>query len=364
MMELSEASLAACVGLVGGVMLGLAARLGRFCTLGAIEDHVYAGDRRRLRMWALALAAAIMGVFISARFGALPLDQTLYAQTQWNPWASVVGGLVFGYGMAISGNCGFGALARAGGGDIRSLIILIVMGVMAFVTLNGPLSDLRLMLFPVEAASPLPDALSLAHRAAALVSAPPLLIAALVAAALAFWALASADFRLSARHVFWSLVVGAAIVLGWLGTAYINQTGFDGEQVRSHTFTGPLGATLLYLMTSSGGGVGFAFGSVVGVALGAFLACAFKREFRWEACDDPHELRRQLFGAALMGMGGVVAVGCSIGQGLTAFSTLSPSAPVTVAAIYIGAVLGLRQLVEGVSPWRTVQDWSRRLIAK
>lgn len=364
MIEFSDASLAAFVGLGGGALLGLAARLGRFCTLGAIEDQVYAGDGRRLRMWALALATAIMGVFIVANFGALPLQQTIYAQTHWNPWASVAGGLVFGYGMAICGNCGFGALARAGGGDIRALIILIVMGVMAFVALNGPLAGLRLALFPVETAAAEPDSLSLAHRGGALLSIPPLVVAGVVAAVLAIWALASADFRLSARHVFWSLIVGAAIILGWIGTAYIHQTGFDGEQVRSHTFTAPLGATLLYLMTSSGGGIGFAFGSVVGVALGAFLACVVKREFRWEACDDPHELRRQLFGAALMGVGGVVAMGCSIGQGLTAFSTLAPSAPVTVAAIYVGAVLGLRQLVEGVSPWRTVQDWSRRLIAK
>jgi uncharacterized membrane protein YedE/YeeE len=77
------------------------------------------------------------------------------------------------------------------------------------------------------------------------------------------------------------------------------------------------------------------------------LGSAWRGQFRWEACEDPRELRRQILGAALMGVGAVLAVGCTIGQGVSAFALLSFSAPVTFAAIFAGAALGLRQLIAG-----------------
>jgi uncharacterized membrane protein YedE/YeeE len=118
MPEFEEELLALAIGALGGIALGLAARMGRFCTLGAIEDALYGEDLRGVRMWALALAVAITGTFALAATGRLDLSRTLYASSVWNPAASIVGGLVFGYGMAIAGNCGFGALARLGGGDL------------------------------------------------------------------------------------------------------------------------------------------------------------------------------------------------------------------------------------------------------
>ena len=118
----------------------------------------------------------------------------------------------------------------------------------------------------------------------------------------------------------------------------------------SHSFTAPVGDMLLYLMTSSGGGLGFGIGSVAGVILGAVLGSWSLGHFQWEACDDARELGRQIFGAALMGVGGVTALGCSVGQGLTAFATLAWSAPVTLAAIGVGAALGLRYLIRGFAP--------------
>ena len=136
------------------MLLGIAARRGRFCTLGAIEDALYADSWNRIRMWAIALAVAIAGTFTLAELGTVKLDDTLYARMGWNPVASIVGGLLFGYGMAIAGNCGYGALARLGGGDLRSLVIVIVIGVSAYMVLAGPLAPLRLEIFPpVEAAT-------------------------------------------------------------------------------------------------------------------------------------------------------------------------------------------------------------------
>ena len=118
----------------------------------------------------------------------------------------------------------------------------------------------------------------------------------------------------------------------------------------SHTFSAPIGETVLYVLTSSGNTISFGTGSVLGVILGAFAGSLFKGQFRWEACEDPRELRRQIFGAALMGIGAVVAVGCSVGQGLSAFSVLAYSAPITLLCMMIGAAIGLRQLILGFSP--------------
>lgn len=141
-------------GLFGGVLLGLAARLGRFCTLGAIEDLYYGENSVRFAMWGIALGVAVMGTFGLVGLGALDLPDTLYLSQGWNPVASIVGGLMFGYGMALAGNCGYGALARMGCGDLRSFLIVIVMGIAAYVALGGPLSSLRLALFPVAQAGP------------------------------------------------------------------------------------------------------------------------------------------------------------------------------------------------------------------
>ena len=128
---------------------------------------------------------------------------------------------------------------------------------------------------------------------------------------------------------------------------------FHGEThafVEGHTFTAPLGRTLIYLMTASAGGISFSVGSVTGVLAGAFIGSFIRKEFRWEACEDPRELGRQITGAAMMGVGGVVALGCSIGQGVTAFSTLAFSAPVALASISLGAAFGLRNLLAGFQP--------------
>ena len=148
---IGEYGASALVGVVGGILLGLAARLGRFCTLGAIEDRLYGGSDLRLRMWGIAIGVAIVGTFALIATGALPAADTLYLGLHWNPLGSVLGGLAFGYGMALAGNCGYGALARLGGGDLRSFVIVLVMGVAAYATVSGPLAPLRAALFPIDA---------------------------------------------------------------------------------------------------------------------------------------------------------------------------------------------------------------------
>ena len=343
----SEPTLVACVGLFGGILLGLAARIGRFCTLGAIEDVYYGASTLRLRMWGIAIGVAVIGTFGLSALNLLNLGETLALSRLWNPIASIVGGLLFGYGMALAGNCGYGALARLGGGDLRSFVIVLVMGLAAYITLGGPLSDWRILIFGGrEDTTSTQGFAGILSDWTALPAEPiGILIGILILAA----TLANRTLLQSPKYIFWGAIAGVAIVSGWAGTAWVANAGFDATPVVSHTFSAPIGETMLYVMTSSGNAIGFGTGSVFGVLIGAFIGSLFKGHFRWEACEDPRELRRQIFGAALMGMGAVISVGCSVGQGLSAFSTLAFSAPVTLAAIMAGAAIGLRQLIVGFS---------------
>ncbi len=344
----SEPVLVALIGLAGGILLGLAARVGRFCTLGAIEDLFYGESSLRLRMWGIAIGVSVIGTFGLSALGLLDLGGTLYLTREWNPLASALGGLVFGYGMALAGNCGYGALARVGGGDLRSFMIVVVMGLSAYVALGGPLSALRIWAFgDTVPARSMPG---FAHLVARVTGMSVEIAGIAIGMFILLATLAHRDLRRSLPHVIWGAAVGIAIVSGWAGTHWVATHGFAATQVISHTFSAPIGETMLYAMTSSGNTVSFGTGSVVGVVLGAVLGSLIKGHFRWEACDDPRELRRQILGAALMGTGAVVAVGCSVGQGLSAFSVLAYSAPLTLGCIVAGAALGLRQLIWGFSP--------------
>lgn len=346
--SIPESVLMALVGLFGGLLLGLAARIGRFCTLGAIEDLYYGENPLRLRMWGIAIGIAVFGTFALAAVGMLDLEQTLYLSRHWNPLESIVGGLIFGYGMALAGNCGYGALARVGGGDLRSLLIVLVMGLAAYVSLGGPLSSLRIWLF--GSTEPAQNVSTFAHLSADIAGLPLETAGMAIGSAILVLTLLNRSLWASSGHIVWGAVAGLAVVSGWAGTYWIAQNGFDATPVVSHTFSAPIGETMLYLMTSSGNTLSFGTGSVMGVLIGAVLGSLYKGHFRWEACDDPRELRRQILGAALMGIGAVVAVGCSIGQGLSAFSVLSYSAPLTLISIMGGAAIGLRQLILGFGP--------------
>ncbi len=346
--RIGEAELAALLGLGGGVALGAAARLGRFCTLGAIEDQLYGGSTLRARTWLVAIGTSIFLTFGAIAFGLLDAGATFYLGQGWSLAGAIIGGLVFGYGMALAGNCGFGALSRLGGGDLRSFVIVLVMGLSSYITLSGPLAELRLALFARDPAPLVPP--GLAHVLAAATGTPVTawgIGAGILMVIAAVWA---GGERLGISQIATGSVVGAAVASGWVGTQWLARTGFDELPVVSHTFSAPIGESMLFAMTSSGSHLSFGIGSVAGVLVGAFLASLWQGYFRWEACEDPRELRRQLLGAGLMGWGAVTAAGCSIGQGISAFSLLALSAPVTLAAIWVGAALGLRQLISGFAP--------------
>ncbi|MFG5383592.1 YeeE/YedE family protein [Yoonia sp. R2-816] len=340
-----DANVAAAIGLFGGVLLGLAARLGRFCTLGAIEDYLYGSNDKRLRMWVLAIGSSIVGSFGLMAIGLFDPGKSFYLSQQWSPVASIVGGGLFGYGMAMAGNCGFGALARLGGGDLRSFVIVLVMGISAYITLSGPLAWIRVVIFPPTQPASIPS--GIAHTIGEISSLPVAVTGIVIGCLLIGLALNTTSLRRDRSAVFWAVVVGVAVTSAWAGMQYVNANGFDDLQIVGHTFSAPIGETILYGMTASGQTLSFGIGSVAGVWIGALLGSMIKGHFRWEACEDPRELRRQIIGAGIMGVGAVIAIGCSIGQGLSAFSLLAFSAPVTFAAIFAGAAFGLRQLIVG-----------------
>jgi uncharacterized membrane protein YedE/YeeE len=340
-------ALAALVGLVGGIILGLSARLGDFCTLRAIETAAWGGDQTRLRLWGVVLATGILGTQVGVASGWIDLSGSMYQAIAWNPAASIFGGLLFGYGMAMAGNCGFGALVRFGVGDLRSLVVVVVMGIFGFIALSGPLAPLRLALFPQPAAT---GPSGIVHDIGFLTGLPGLVTAALIAAALLIWALTHAPLRASPRMLAWGMAAGLAVVWCFAGTTWLTEASLGAVPVEGPSFTAPVGRTLIFLMTSTAGGVTFSVGAVVGVLIGALGGSVIRGMFKWEACEDPRELGRQVGGAVLMGIGGVIAMGCSVGQGVTAFAALAWSGPVALAAISAGALLGLRQLIDGYEP--------------
>ena len=342
---ISDAGVLALVGLFGGLLLGMAARIGRFCTLGAIEDLLYQNSSVRFRMWILAIGVSTVFVFALSVIGQFDPTQSIYHQTSWSPLVSILGGLVFGYGMSLTGTCGFGALARVGGGDLRSFVIVLVMGIASYVALSGPLAGARVAL--IESTDLETDVISYPGLIHQVIGMPQAAVGIALGGVLVLVAVSSSEFFRNKSAMLWACVVSLAIVSGWYGTYWIANQGFASTAVMSHTFSAPLGETLLFIMTSSGGGLSFGVGSVFGVLAGAFFGSVIKGHFRWEACEDPRELKRQILGAVCMGFGAVFALGCTVGQGISAFSVLALSAPVTFAAIFVGAAIGLRQLITG-----------------
>ena len=340
-----EALFATLMGLLGGLVLGLAARLSQFCSLGTIEDAIYGQNFTRARMWGVAIGTSIIFVHIAIFLDWVILDESQYLQFPFNPLLTLIGGLLFGVGMAFAGTCGFGALARLGGGDLRSFVILLVMGITAYAIASGPFSGaiswiMRETAYQVQTES-------ISSYISFLSGLPVPTIGGCFGLAfltISFW---SKSFWKNKNQVFWAIAVGIAISGGWISTHLIAREGFLGLAPVSHSFTAPIGSAILFLMTASGTNPSFGVGSVFGVWAGALAGSSTRGHFRLEACEDPRELQRQIFGAMLMGIGAILAYGCSVGQGLSAMALLSFNAPIALISIVCGAKLELSYLITG-----------------
>lgn len=309
-----------------------------------------AGDLRRARAWALALAVAIAATQVLYSFGIIDLAGNPYAYQRIEFGGLIVGALLFGIGMSLVGTCGFGVLVRLGTGDLRALVSGALLGIAAFAATAGVLSAPRLWLaslFTVDAAT----LGSATFRGMVRNFIGPnwaFLPATIFPALLAFAALKDARFRRRPRLILASLLFGLAVTGGWYVTSALADP-FSTVRPESLTFVAPLGRVLLVIMSDAAAHAYFAIGSVAGVVVGSFVVALQRGDFRWEAYDDQREMRRHLLGAVLMGVGGVLARGCTIGQGMSAASTLAVTAPVAILGMIAGARLGLFYLIEGRS---------------
>lgn len=356
-MEETTATLAAfAAGLAGGAILGLAARLGNFCTMAAIENTLFAQDTMRWRMWVLAMAVAILCVHAADMLGFIDPRQAYIIAGNFSPLALVIGGLMFGFGMALVGTCGFGSIVRFGGGDLKSFVVLLVLGLSAFMAATGPTALLHTWVFdPLSLQSELVADPRLQSVLAKLTGVSADVFPPLIGGLLIAWVVSQKNFRSRPRRIAWGLIVGLVIAYGFVGSGYLAYDPFDPRPMVSYTFIFPVGNTLMYAMTSTASQLNFGIGSVLGVLLGAFAGALYKNQWRWETSDDVVETKRQIFGAFLMGTGGMFALGCTFGQGLSAMSLLALSAPLALAAIWVGAWVGLLYLMEGsiAAIWRS-----------
>lgn len=335
-------------GFLCGFLAGFAAQYGRLCTVGAIEDAVIAGDFRRASAWALAAAIAVAGVQALVLAGALDLSAIHHARGRLDLFALVAGGLLFGLGAALVGTCAFGLVVRLGTGDLRALVSAIVLGLAAYAATGGILSPLRLRLSEIGAV----DTSALGGKTVPAVVGTQLgagaavLGVVLLAGGLLVFALANQRLYRKPRLMAASCLMGCAVVAGWVVTGVLADP-FGDQRPESLSFVAPFGRLLMQVMGEALASAGFGVATLFGVGAGSFAVAAARDELRWEAFDDAREMRRHLLGALLMGVGGVLARGCTIGQGLTGMSTLSMAAPVAVLAMVVGARLGLIHLIEG-----------------
>ena len=334
------------LGLGLGLAFGFVARRGRFCTLGAIEDSVYANDTRRLRTWLLAIGVAIIGVHALEMFGDLDLSKSIYTGSRLELGGLIIGGLIFGFGMALNGTCGMGTLRQIGGGDLRAVITFLVMGVTAMMTMRGLTGVVRVAVtdplsvnLGSSATQRLPELAGLSGQAATIA-------AVVIGLAIAAFAFIHRGFRATPRFAVTGVLIGLIVVAGWWATGVVGYDSFDTRRIESFTFVGPLGETVLYAMLSTALQIDFPIGAVIGFIAGAYIAAITDGTFRWQIPANAAELKRRLVGAFMMGFGGITALGCTIGQGVTGVSTLSVGSVIAIGSIVLGGRLGLYWIVE------------------
>lgn len=351
-------------------LFGAIANKANFCTMGAVSDVVNMGHWGRMRMWLLAIAVAILGANALAQAGLVDLGKSVYQRPSLNWLSLVVGGLVFGTGMSLAGGCANKNLIRVGGGSVRSLVVLTFLAISGYMTLKGlfgqwraawldPVAiDLTRLGWKDQGLASLLTAAGVAADSARLVAAAGL--------GLLLLAFVFADRRFRANPTQWlaGLALGALVVGGWFVSGHLGfgenpetlETGYFGTNTRtieSLSFVAPLsyGLELLMLWTDKSLHLTFGIATALGVALGSATWSLATRSFRWEGFASLADLRNQLVGAVLMGFGGVTAMGCTVGQGLSGVSTLAIGSFIALASIVAGAVATLKYIT-----WRAEQE--------
>jgi len=353
-------------GFVLAFIFGAVANKTNFCTMGAVSDVVNMEHWGRMRMWLLAIAVAILGTNALYYFGLIDLSKSVYARPLL-PWLSLLmGGAIFGVGMTIAAGCTNKNLVRLGGGSLRSLVVLVFLAVSAYMTLKGLFGQFRAsVLDPVAVdlsqwgltSQGLPHILS---KLTGLAEKPAILASmGVVGLGLLVFVLKDKRFRGNLMQLLGSVVLGLLVVAAWYLTGHVGhgenpetlETVYFATNTRtleSMSFVAPTAYSLelLMLWTDKSMKVTFGIATAIGVVLGSFAYAMSTRQFRWEGFASMEDLRTQLFGAVLMGFGGVTAIGCTVGQGLSGVSTLA-----------LGSFIALGSIIAGAAATMKYQNW-------
>lgn len=343
------------------VLFGAIAQRTQFCTMGAVADIVNVGDWTRMRMWALAGGVAMLGFNAMVAAGWIDAAHSIYAAPRLTWLSALVGGLMFGFGMVMASGCGSKSLVRIGGGSLKALVVIIVLGLAGFATLKGITAVARVasvdrVALELAGGQDLPTLAASAFG----VTRPhaALLLGALLGGGLVAWALMRAEGR-SANVLLGGAGIGAVVAAMWWVSGRLGYVAEDpntlqqafvatnSQRMESMSFVAPVAYTLDWLLFFSDKNKLLTLGiaSTAGVVVGSALWALASRSFRWEGFANVEDTANHLAGALLMGVGGVTALGCTVGQGLSGVSTLAAGSFIAVAAIIGGAVIALRYQV-------------------
>ncbi len=340
-------------GFIIGMVFGFVVYRTNFCTMGSLSDLLSFGDYRRFRAWLLAAAVAIVGAQFFQYVGAVDLSASMYLRPTVSWVGNVLGGLIFGFGMVLAGGCVSRNLARLGGGDLGSLVVLIVTGMFAYMAIGGLIGPLRaavvaigeIDLAPIGAADQGLGTI-LAAVSGMQPSSASVLVSVIIVAAVLVYCLKDSQFRSSPPHLVSGIGIGLCVAFGWALTGL----GFDEladtpMQPISLTYVRPAGDAIEYLTRFTALGLpGFGVVTVFGAIAGSFLAAVSMKRFRFSTFANAPDALRNLGGAALMGIGGVMALGCTVGQAITGSSTLAVGSFITFVFIVAGGIGGLKYM--------------------
>ena len=328
-----------------------------FCTMGAVSDIVNMSDWGRMRMWLLAIGVAILGSAALHGTGQIDLDKSIYRTSNFTWLSYIVGGITFGIGMVLASGCGSKTLIRIGGGSLKSVVVFIVLGLVAYMTMRGILGVFRVNVLE-KAALTLPGGQDIPALLAAAGMAPQsafMLVVLVIGGGLTAACLLKRDFW-TFDHLLGGVSTGLAVVAAWYVSGHLGYLAEHPEtleeaflatnsgRMESLSFVAPQAYALELLMLWSDTSRQLTFGitTALGVMTGSAAWALLTGNFRWEGFVSLEDTANHLLGAALMGFGGVVAMGCTVGQGISGFSTLALGSIITFLAIVAGAAAMLK----------------------
>ena len=333
-----------------GILFGAVVNKTNFCTMGAISDWVNMGNKGRLRAWFLAIGIAILFTQGMQFNGIINIREAIYLTPNFGWLGYLAGGFLFGVGMTLASGCGQRTLVRVGGGNLKSLIVMILLGLTAYMTMRGLLALVRVNIIEVTninlAGAGIADqgmgtlvGKALGAEDSTLISQ---VVAVLLGGGLIIFAFLGKELRRSFDNILAGLVIGLIISAGWYVTGVVGFDDFDPVRIESYTFVAPTGQALMYLQTFTGATINFGIAAAFGVILGSFLYAILTGKFRLETFINRSDMVRHMLGGVLMGFGGVLALGCTIGQGITGMSTLAAGSVLALVSIIFGSALTMK----------------------